>query len=347
MIDRHPSATPEAVASARRAPRRAAPVGTLLAMPDDAAPPVLFFDRAVPEGVAELVRGRAVIVGPDDDDLLDAHVVIAGSRRWDGPAMDLAPRLRVISRAGVGYDTVDVAAATARGVAVCFAPDAPTVSTAEHTVALLLAVTKDLSGWANRTTAAVTGALPGIELDGRTLGLFGFGRIARRVAVVARSLGMHTIAHDPFVTPDEREVTLVDADELWRRSDVVTLHAPATPSTHHVVDATALAAMRPGSFLVNCARGQLVDHDALLHALERGHLAGAGLDVTEPEPLPADHPLRRHPRVVVTPHVASHTAVGHLRLYRHAIDNALAALAGEGGSLVPEQRVTPPTRSTP
>jgi phosphoglycerate dehydrogenase-like enzyme len=212
------------------------------------------------------------------------------------------------------------------------------VSTAEHTVALLLAVTKNLSGWSTRSSLTEPGALPGIELDGRTLGLFGFGRIARRVAVVARALGMLTIAHDPFVDlAFGPEVTLVDADELWRRSDVVTLHAPATPSTRHVVDTTALAAMPPGSFLVNCARGSLVDHDALLHALERGHLAGAGLDVTDPEPLPADHPLRRHPRVVITPHIASHTAVGRLRLYRHAIDNALAVLAGQRGSLVPEQ----------
>ncbi len=323
-----------------------AAVGTLRAMPDDAAAPVFFFDRVVPEGVAEFLQGRAVAVGPDDVDLPDADVVIAGSRRWNGPAMDLAPRLRVISRAGVGYDTVDVVAATARGVAVCFAPDAPTVSTAEHTVALLLAVTKDIGGWAERSSAAEPGALPGVELDGRTLGLFGFGRIARRVAMVARALGMNTIAHDPFVVADGPDVTLVDADALWRRSDVVSLHAPATPSTYHVVDATALAAMPRGSFLVNCARGSLVDHEALLDALERGQLAGAGLDVTEPEPLPADHALRRHPRVVITPHIASHTAVGRLRLYAHAIDNAFAVLAGERGCLVPEQ-CAPAARSRP
>ena len=308
-------------------------------------PPALFFDRVVPEDVIELVGGRGAIIGPADADLPRADAVIAGSRRWDGPTMDLAPRLRVISRIGVGYDTVDVAAASERRVAVCFAPDAPTVSTAEHTVALLLAVTKDIGGWVNRSSAARPGAMPGIELDGRTLGLFGFGRIARRVAMVARALGMHTIAHDPFVAPDEQDVTLVDADELWRRSDVVTLHAPATPSTRHVVNASTLATMRPGSFLVNCARGALVDHDALLDALERGQLAGAALDVTEPEPLPADHPLRRHPRVVITPHIASHTAVGRLRLYAHAIDNALAVLAGEPGCRVPEQSVGPRSAS--
>lgn len=312
-------------------------------MPDDAAP-VLFFDRLVPDGVAELVEGRAVIVGPNDADLAHADAVIAGSRRWDGASMDLAPRLRVISRTGVGYDTVDVEAATARGIAVCFAPDAPTVSTAEHTITLMLAVTKDLDGWTHCTEAAA-GAPPGIELDGRTLGLFGCGRIGRRVAAIGRALGMHVIAHDPFTVADCADVVFVDADELWRRSDVVSLHAPATPSTYHVVDAAVFAAMPAGSFLVNCARGSLVDHDALLDALERGHLAGAGLDVTEPEPLPDDHPLRRQPRVVITPHIASQTAVGRLRLYAHAIDNALAVLDGTGGCLVPEQCV--PARSAP
>jgi D-3-phosphoglycerate dehydrogenase len=306
--------------------------------------PVFFFDRAVPDGVAELVEGRATVVGPDDADLARADAVIAGGHRWDGPAMDRATRLRVISRTGVGYDTVDVEAATARGIAVCFAPDAPTVSTAEHTVALLLAVTKDISGWADRSAVA-PGAPPGIELDGRTLGLFGCGRIARRVATVGRALGMHVIAHDPFVVAEPADVTLVDADELWRRSDVVSLHAPATPATYHVVDRAALASMPPGSFLVNCARGSLVDHDALLGALERGHLAGAGLDVTEPEPLPDDHPLRHQPRVVITPHIASQTAVGRLRLYADAIDNAFAVLTGAGGCLVPEQCV--PARGAP
>ena len=157
-----------------------------------------------PTAWSSCVEGRAVVVGPEDGDLAGADAVIAGSRRWDGAAMDLAPRLRVISRTGVGYDTVDVEAATARGIAVCFAPDAPTVSTAEHTVALLLAVTKDISGWADRSSAVEPGAPPGIELDGRTLGLFGFGRIARRVATVGRALGMHVIAHDPFVVAGTR-----------------------------------------------------------------------------------------------------------------------------------------------
>ena len=303
------------------------------------SPPVLFFDRSLPDGFDDLVAGRAIVAGPDNADLARADGVIAGSRRWGAAEMDLAPRLRVISRSGVGYDTVDVAAASARGITVCYAPDAPTVSTAEHTITLLLAVTKDLRGWAARSVSSGAAAVPGVELDGRTLGLFGYGRIARRVAVVARALGMRVIAHDPYVEAiDEADgVALVGADELWRRSDVVSLHAPATPETRHVVNEATLALLPPGAFLVNCARGSLVDHDALVAALERRHLAGAALDVTEPEPLPPDHPLRHDPRVVITPHIASHTAVGRRRLYADAIDNALAVLAGGPGCVVPEQ----------
>ena len=293
------------------------------------ARPVVFFDRAVPDDVLDLLDERLVVVGPADDDLLHAVAVVSGTRRWDAASMDLAPALRVISRTGVGYDNVDVAAATSRGIAVCRAADGPTVSTAEHTIALVLAITKLVPVWDQPPRL-------GVELDGRTLGLVGLGRIGRRVAAMGHALGMRVIAYDPVVTAAD-DVVLVDLDDLWSRSDVLSLHAPATPATRHLVNGTTLAAMPAGSFLVNCARGSLVDQDALLDALASGHLAAAGLDVTEPEPLPADHPLRTHPRVIVTPHIASSTTAGRHRLYEHAIANALAALDGDRSSLVPEQ----------
>jgi len=147
---------------------------------------------------------------------------------------------------------------------------------------------------------------------------------------------MDTIAHDPFVTEGDG-TRLVSPDELWPRSDVITLHAPATAATHHIVDDTTLRQMKPGAYLVNCARGSLVDHAALLGALDDGRLAGAGLDVTEPEPLPSGHPLLTHPRVIVTPHMASSTVAGRRRLYQEAIDNALAVLSGLPATVVPEQ----------
>lgn len=305
--------------------------------------PVLFFDRPFPADYHDMIDGRAVAVGPDDDALAGADAVIAGMRRWDAAAIALAPRLKVISRTGVGYDTVDVAAAQRAGVAVCYAPEAPTVSTAEHTMMLLLALTKRLPELSERARAGGVGPAPdALELDGRTLGLVGFGRIAQRVARAAGGLGMIVIAHDPYLAPGlhaPTETTLVPLDEVWERSDIVSLHAPATPATHHLIDDAVLGRMRPGAFLVNCARGALVDQEALLRALVSGRLAGAALDVTEPEPLPAGHPLLEHPRVIVTPHVASGTAAGRRRLYQHAIDHALRTLAGDPCSLVPEHAV--------
>jgi D-3-phosphoglycerate dehydrogenase / 2-oxoglutarate reductase len=300
--------------------------------------PILFFDRELPENFRDLVDGHAIVVGPDPGDLANADAVIASMYRWDAAAMANGPRLRVISRIGVGYDTVDVAAATAAGISVCYAPQAPTVSTAEHAVALMMSVTKSLDAAQDRARQGLPGGpATAMELDGKVLGLLGYGRIARRVAVVGSALGMQVIAHDPLLTGDVDGATLVGFDELFRTSDVLSLHAPATAETRHVVNPTTLALMKPTSYLINCARGGLVHQEALLKALDSGHLAGAGLDVTEPEPLPADHPLLAHPRVVVTPHIASSTVAGRRRLYEHAINHALATLSGTATSLVPEQ----------
>ena len=146
---------------------------------------------------------------------------------------------------------------------------------------------------------------------------------------------MRVIACDPgVVTPPVAGVELVPLDEMLAAADVVSLHAPALPTTVRMIDADALALMRPGSFLLNCARGVLVDHEALLDAIDRGHLAGAGLDVTDPEPLPAGHPLLDRPNVVVTPHIASASVAGRRRLYEHSVENALAVLAGRPATVV-------------
>lgn len=301
--------------------------------------PNLYFDGGLPDLYRPLVEGRANPVGPDDADLAAAHGVIAGAARaWNAAAFALAPNLKVISRTGVGYDNVDVAAARAVGVTVCYAPEAPMVSTAEHTIALLLAITKGLPAMQARAAAGLagTGPQPGaLELDGRVLGVVGLGRIARRVATAALGLGMRVVAADPFVAEAPAGVTMVPLDDLLAIADVVTLHAPATPDTRHLMTTATFAAMKPGAYLVNCARGALVDQHALLAALDTGRLAGAALDVTEPEPLPVGHPLLTHPRVIVTPHVASGTTAGRHRLYEHAIDNALACLAGRPATEVP------------
>jgi len=298
--------------------------------------PILYFDHPFPEAYRDLIEGRAIAVGPDDADLATAHAGLAGAKRsWDADAFALGSALKVISRIGIGYDNVDVAAATAAGVIVCNAPDAPSVSTAEHTLMLMLAIVKNLPAQIDRARQGLPGATTGaaLELDGAVLGLVGYGRIARRVGIGASALGMSVLAYDPYIS-DAEGCRLVGLDEVFAGSDVISLHAPAVAETRHMINADSLAAMKHGVYIVNCARGGLVDQDALLEALESGRVAGAALDVTDPEPLPEGHPLLLHPHVIVTPHVASATVAGRRRLYSHAIDNALNVLAGRPATIV-------------
>ena len=302
--------------------------------------PILFFDHPLPDAYRDLVEGRAIAVGPDDNDLGTADAVLAGAKRaWDAEAFALGSALKVISRIGIGYDNVDVPAAAAAGVIVCNAPDAPSVSTAEHTLMLMLAVVKNLPDQSERARRGLPGATTGtaLELDGTVLGLVGYGRIARRVGAAARALGMSVLAYDPYLQEADG-CELVGLDRVFAESDVISLHAPAVADTRHMINATALATMKRGVYIVNCARGGLVDQEALLAALNSGQVAGAGLDVTDPEPLPAGHPLLEHPNVIVTPHMASATVAGRRRLYSHAIDNALNVLAGRPATIV-----APPT----
>jgi phosphoglycerate dehydrogenase-like enzyme len=301
--------------------------------------PRLFVDHPFPDVYNDLVEGRAVIVGSGSDDGLDTAdaILAAATRPWNAAAFALAPNAKVISRVGVGYDNVDIADATAAGVVVCNTPIAPMVSTAEHTLALMFAVTKCLPHHMSRAREGLRGEAVGrtLELDNSVLGLVGIGRIASRVAVVGNALGMNVIASDPAVLESPVPgVDLVPFDDLLSRSDVVSVHAPALPSTFRMFDTVAFEKMKAGAYFVNCARGVLVDHDALLAAIDSGHLAGAGLDVTDPEPLPAGHPLLDRANVVVTPHIASASVAGRRRLYEHSIENALAVLEGKPASRV-------------
>jgi phosphoglycerate dehydrogenase-like enzyme len=300
--------------------------------------PKIHLDREVIQADIDYLAGRAELIGPDDSTLGDAPAAVIGiGHYWDAERFAAFPNLQVVSRAGIGCDNIDLQAAVDAGVTVCNGPDSPTVSTAEHTVALLMAVTKELPSNQARAIDGLTGpaTATSLELDGQTLGLVGMGRIARRVAAVGQALGMRVIAHDPFLDASPvAGVELVDLADLFAGSNVLSLHAPATPHTRHLINADTLAAMPARSYLINCARGPLIDHDALLAALESGHLAGAGLDVTDPEPLPQGHPLLGRSDVIVTPHVASSTAVGRRRLYEHAFENALAVLEGRPASVV-------------
>ncbi|HEV3003171.1 MAG TPA: hydroxyacid dehydrogenase [Pirellulales bacterium] len=305
----------------------------------------VWFERALPAEHAHLLAGLAEVAGPasatPENPLAvvgEADAIVASARiRYDAALMDRAPRLRVIARTGVGYDNVIVPDATARGIAACYTPDAPTIATSEHAMALLLATVKHLKrsnqSMLRGDKSDYLNDFSGMELYQHRLGLVGLGRIGGRVAQMAKALGMFVSAYDPFVTPArgaELGVELVSPLEaLLGSCDVVSLHVPLGPQTRHMIDDQRLAQMKPGAYLINAARGGLVDETALLAALESGRLAGAGLDVFDPEPPPPDHSLLSRGDVICTPHVGGATLEGRRRIWEGAIAQVLQVLRGE------------------
>lgn len=268
-----------------------------------------------------------------------AGLIVSGNHNITGDVMDrVGPRLRVVARPGIGVDRIDLAAATERGILVVNTPDGPTESTAEHAIALLLSLAKRVTlgdrdlrrgqGWTDY------GVIPiGLEVFGTTLGLVGLGRIGGRVAEIARVLGMRVLAFDPYAAPARAEalgVTLVSTlEEVLANADIVSLHCPAIPSTYQLINARTLALMRRGSYLINVARGAVIDEAALVDALRSGQLAGAGLDVFDPEPAAADNPLFTLPNTICTPHIASYTAASVLRMREMVCAQVAMALRGE------------------
>ncbi|UTX53697.1 C-terminal binding protein [Leucobacter aridicollis] len=236
-----------------------------------------------------------------------AVALVVGYARIDEALLERLPNVGFIATMSAGFDMIDRAAAEARGIWIVNLTDAATEEVAAHALTLMLALERDLrgsvavtaaGGWTDDVTAVPR------RLSGLTLGLFGFGRIAQRLAQVAGPSIARVIAHDPFVSAPVHGVELVDRDTLIAESDVLSLHLPLTADTHGAIDAAAFAAMRPGASLVNVSRGELVDPAALTAALDSGQLRGAAVDVLHGEPPAADHPLRNDPRVIVTPHVA-------------------------------------------
>lgn len=298
--------------------------------------PVMHIDRPF-ESIEQWTEGQVEVVGPDDDRLSEAAAAIVGGIHWDAARFDLAPELRILARTGIGVDAVDLDEATRRGVLVANTPEGPTVSTAEHAMALLFTVAKTIGPHQDRLRQASGGyalASTATELDGLTIGLLAYGRIARRVARIAAGIGMNVAVCDPYLDPsslaeDSVTVDVVDFEELLARSDVLSLHAPLTEETTQMMDADAFARCRPGVLFINAARGGLVDHDALVAALDSGQVRAAGLDVTEPEPLDPTHTLLHRDNVVVTPHIASSTEIGRDRMLSMAIEQAIQALAGQ------------------
>jgi glyoxylate reductase len=247
----------------------------------------------------------------------------------DAGFIDACPRLTTVSNYAVGYDNIDVDAATARGIRIGNTPDVLTDATADLAFALLLAAARKIpeavaSVYDGDWLTWEPGRYLGASVEGATLGIIGFGRIGRAVAQRAQGFGMR-VMH-----ADTRGADADDAlDALFVESDFVSIHCPLTPQTHHLIDARALAQMRSGAILINTARGPIVDQVALHHALTHGEIAGAALDVTDPEPLPPDDPLLSAPNLIVVPHIGSATNAARERMADLAVENLLAGLAGD------------------
>src|SRR5438067_1210226 len=297
---------------------------------------VLVRETIAPAGVELLREHFDVDVDGDSDlaeiiDLYDA-IVVRSATKLTAELIERAERLKVIGRAGVGIDNVDVDAATRRGIVVANAPESTVISAAEHTIGLLVALTRNIpqAHAALKQGRWERKAYGGVELADKTLGVLGFGRIGQQVARRASGLGMRAVAYDPFVSPDRfRELGVERVERLedvYAAADFLTLHLPLTPETTGSIDAAAFAAMRDGVHVVNAARGELVDENALLDALQSGKVAGAALDVFSAEPYSG--PLLELDNVVVTPHLAASTEEAQDRAGVIIAEQVVAALEG-------------------
>ncbi len=280
-----------------------------------------------PQSITRLIADPADPVGSAKP----AQAILAAAAiRYNDEVFDRLPNLRILVRTGIGIDNVDIDAATRHRVVFCNTPDGPTESTAEHTVALMLAVAKQVKPGMEQLAAgdfAPRGLPMGTELMGKTLGLVGLGRIGGRVAhICGRGFDMRVLAFDPYITAEraaELGVELADLDTVIASADFLSMHAPSTPETHHLMNADRFAQMKTEAVLLNLARGPLVDPEALLEALDNGQILGAGLDVFDPEPPPVSSRLRTHPKIVATPHSSTTTIEGRGRIEHMAVDAVL------------------------
>jgi D-3-phosphoglycerate dehydrogenase len=301
---------------------------------------VLVKEEIADSGVELLRRHFDVEVGTDwaDGELSERigdfdGIIIRSATKLTADLIERAERLKVIGRAGIGVDNVDMRAATKRGIVVANAPQSNVIAAAEHTVALMLALCRNVPQAHGSLTAGKweRSKFGGIEVYRKTLGIIGFGRIGQLVAERAKGLGMVVLAFDPFVSAERyRELGVERAEssaEVYGRADILTLHLPKTPETENWLDADAFARMKDGVRLINCARGELIDHSALEEALRSGNVAGAALDVFPEEPV-TEHPLFGMPGVIVTPHLGASTVEAQDRAGVVTAEQVVAALTG-------------------
>lgn len=312
-------------------------------------PTVLYWNRATPELYA-VIREEAppglLLEFLETDDpaeararLARAEILLIADWALDAAAIEAAPRLRMVQHQGVGHERIDTAALAARKIPLCLCPAGTSTGVGEHTMALILAVMKQVvlahnalvqGRWLQWALRPLTR-----DLEGKTLGLIGFGRTGRATAQRALGFGVRLLAHDPYITltPEERArfggVELVPRERLLREADVVVCHVPLTAETRHMVNREFLAQMKPTAYLINISRGGVVDQDALVEVLRARGIAGAGLDVFTPEPLTPGHPLTTLDNVVLTPHVGAGTLDAFRTKMRFALGNIRRFADGE------------------
>jgi len=261
-----------------------------------------------------------------------AAINVRAYSKFDDAVFAALPELKFLTVMGTGTDNIDLEAARRHGVVVSNTPTAPTVSVAEHTVALALALTKNLAPMDRALRGGEWRHLPGIELREKTFGFIGLGLIAAEVAPVVRALGMRLVGWS-FTADEDRArrlgVQLLERDDVLRRADIVSLHLRASSRTAGFIGRRELGLMQPTAYLINTARGAIVDEAALVDALAARRIAGAAIDVFQHEPLPADSPFLALENVLLTPHVAWVTDAGTARMARHPVDNILAFLGGK------------------
>lgn len=303
-------------------------------------PKVLITDPIAQDGIDLLSRGAEadVRLGPSLDELLELikgyeALVVRSQTKVTSEVIEAGKRLQVVGRAGVGVDNIDLEAATRRGVVVVNAPLGNTISAAEHTIALMLALARRLpeACASLRSGRWERKQFVGVELRGKTLGIIGLGQVGTEVARRARAMEMRVLAQDPYVPPERAQslgVEMVSLDEVLQQSDFISLHVPVTPATRDLLGEEQLAKVKPGARIVNTARGALIDEEALVRAIDDGRVAGAAIDVFRKEP-PDESPLVTHDRIIVTPHLGASTTEAQERVAVDVAEQVLTVLRGE------------------
>lgn len=303
---------------------------------------VLLTDRIAPEAVRVLEAFGDIetlsLGTPSSSELIEMipdfeAIIVRSPTKISAPVIEHATRLKFIGRAGVGVDNIDVDAATKRGIVVMNSPRSNTISTAEHTLAMMLAVAREIprghativaGKWERET-------FRGVELAGKTLGIIGLGRVGKEVSSRAAAFGMTVLAHDPVVDETDAWASgakLVTFKEVIVESDWITVHVPFGPGTEKMIGPTEIAAMKTGVFIVNCARGGIIDEHALADALDGGKVSGVALDVFEQEPPSPDNRLFKHPRTVFAPHLGGQTVDAQRRVATDVAESIGIALSG-------------------